>query len=295
MTETRQGQAVTLTSNWYEYAGGPADDVTGLTIEIVRLSDDTTVTGPTAVGITHPATGVYAYSWTPAADAELGDYLAVWAADGGLQSTETVTVLASYGVLYATLAELKRQLNIPPTTTDHDDDLTTRLVAASRGIDDYTDRRFWLDDTATAKTINPKRRTIKDDDGEQLLLPWDIGSEDDLVVEVGSGSSWTAVTDYELTPDAALDENKPVTGLLRTGGVWQFTPLNRVRIAARWGYPVLPQVVTDATLLQAARLFKRRQSPEGVLGNSEFGLIRVARLDPDVQELVHRLARTEAG
>lgn len=295
MTETRQAQAVTLISNWYEYAGGPADDVTGLTIEISRLSDDTTIVGPTAIGITHPATGVYTYSWTPAVDAELGDYLVVWAADGGLQSTETVTVLAAYGTLYATLAELKRRIVIPTGTTTHDDDLTSQLTAASRGIDDYTDRRFWLDDTATAKTINPRQRTFRTDDGERLLLPWDIGSLDDLVVEVGSGGSWTAVSNYETEPDGALEDSKPITSLLRTAGVWQSTPTQRVRITARWGYPVLPQVVTEATLLQASRLFKRRQSPEGVLGNSEFGLMRVARVDPDVAALVDRLTRREVG
>lgn len=295
MTSTRQGQAVTLISNWYEYPGGPADDVTGLTIEITRLSDDTTIIGPTTVGITHPATGVYTYTWTPAADAELGEYLAVWAADGGLQSTETVEVAASYGTLYATVADLKTQLNIPSSDTAHDDTLEARLAAASRGIDDYTDRRFYLDDAATAKTINPRRRTIREDDGERLLLPWDIGSLSGLIVEVGSGSSWTAVTDYETDPDGALDDNKPITGLLCTGSLWQSFPTQRVRITARWGYPVLPQVVTDATLLQAARLFKRRQSPEGVLGNSEFGLVRVSRVDPDVAALVDRLARREVG
>lgn len=197
--------------------------------------------------------------------------------------------------IYASLDELKRQLNLPTSSTDHDEDLTSRLVAASRGIDDYTDRWFWLASTATAKTLNPRRRTITEDDGERLLLPWDIGSLDGLVVEVGSGSSWTAVTNYETDPDGALGDGKPITGLLRTAGVWQTSPTQRVRITARWGYPILPQVVTDATLLQAARLFKRRQSPEGVLGNSEFGLVRVSRVDPDVAALVDRLARREVG
>lgn len=197
--------------------------------------------------------------------------------------------------IYASLDELKRQLTIPASNTDHDEDLTNRLVAASRGIDDYTDRWFYLPATATAKEVNPRRRTIKEDDGERLLLPWDIGSLSGLIVEVGSGGSWTAVTNYETDPDGALADSKPITGLLRTAGVWQTSATQRVRITARWGYPVLPQVVTDATLLQAARLFKRRQSPEGVLGNTEFGMIRVSRVDPDVAALVDRLARREVG
>ena len=199
--------------------------------------------------------------------------------------------------VYATLAELKEQLTIPSATTEFDSMLNDRLEAASRGIDNHTDRLtgFVLDATATAKVVNPRRRTIREDDGERLLLPWDIGSLTGLIVEVGSGSSWTAVTNYETEPDGALDEDKPIEGLLRTASVWQASPTQRVRITAKWGYPILPQTVVDATLLQAARLFKRRQSPEGVLGNSEFGLIRVARIDPDVQELVKNLVRPAVG
>lgn len=295
MTEVRAGQSVTLTVQWYAILGGPAADVTGQTITISPTGGGAAVIGPTAVGITHEATGLYSYSWAVDAGADLGDYVVLWEADGPVQSSEVVTVTAAYGTLYATLAKLKKQLGIPDASTEHDDDLTDRLEAASRGVDDFTGRRFWLLADAAARTINPKRRTIVEDDGERLLLPWDIGSLDGLVVEIGSGSSWTAVTDYETYPDGALDEDKPIEGLLRTSGTWRSMPTSRVRVTARWGYPILPAVVTDATLLQAARLWSRRQSPTGVLGNAEFGLIRVARVDPDVAALVASLERKAVG
>ena len=42
-----------------------------------------------------------------------------------------------------------------------------------------------------------------------------------------------------------------------------------------------------ATLIQAARLFKRKESPEGVLGGNDFGIVRVGtRVDPDVEMLL---------
>jgi hypothetical protein len=242
----------------------------------------------TASAVTYTASGWWAFVWT------------VTGTGAGTQ-TERVYIGPTSALppnippIYASLDALKRALNIPAADTGHDDDLNDKLMAASRGIDDFCDRRFWLDTTATAKTVNPRRRTISEDDGQRLILPWDIGSLTGLTVEIGSGTSWTAVTDYETDPDGALDENKPITGLLRTAGVWQLFPTQRVRITARWGYPILPQPVTDACLLQAARLFKRRQSPEGVLGNSEFGLMRVARIDPDVAEQIGRLARVEVG
>jgi hypothetical protein len=44
-----------------------------------------------------------------------------------------------------------------------------------------------------------------------------------------------------------------------------------------------PQVITDAALLQAARLVKRRASPEGVAGMGDFGPVRVSVMDPDIE------------
>lgn len=44
-----------------------------------------------------------------------------------------------------------------------------------------------------------------------------------------------------------------------------------------------PTPVTDAALLQASRLVKRRASPEGVAGMGDFGPVRVSVLDPDIE------------
>jgi hypothetical protein len=52
--------------------------------------------------------------------------------------------------------------------------------------------------------------------------------------------------------------------------------------------------VKQATIIQASRIFKRLDSPLGVLSAPDLGYIRVGtRLDPDVQQLVepYRLAR----
>ena len=40
--------------------------------------------------------------------------------------------------------------------------------------------------------------------------------------------------------------------------------------------------VQQAILMLASRLFKRRQSPEGVSGFNEYGIVRVMREDPDI-------------
>lgn len=90
MTSVAQGSTITLLSQWYEYGGGPAVDlVTGPTLRITRLSDNDNTVPETTAGINHPSVGVYTYNWTPAADAELGDYLVVW--EGTDADSETVT------------------------------------------------------------------------------------------------------------------------------------------------------------------------------------------------------------
>lgn len=53
----------------------------------------------------------------------------------------------------------------------------------------------------------------------------------------------------------------------------------------RWGHPDLQ----EAILLFASRLYKRRQSPEGVAGFSAEGVVvRVLREDPDIRLLMER-------
>jgi hypothetical protein len=49
---------------------------------------------------------------------------------------------------------------------------------------------------------------------------------------------------------------------------------------------IVPANLREATLLQTARTFRRRLSPEGVAGFGEFGAVRVTRLDPTVEEML---------
>jgi hypothetical protein len=183
---------------------------------------------------------------------------------------------------YTDLATLKLQLGI--TDTARDTLLSRAITAASRAIDRQTGRRFWLDDAESARVLHPHGRTVCDDRGELLLVD-DIGATAGLLVEVGTTSSWTAITDYETWPDTALIDGTPVTGLLLAAGVWG-TSRTRVRVTAAWGWPAIPDDIEQAARLQAGRLYRRKDSPEGVAGSAEWGLVRVPRLDPDVLALI---------
>lgn len=188
---------------------------------------------------------------------------------------------------YADLAALREPLRLDPADTSQDSMLTRALSAASRGIDRTTGRRFWLDTGPVARVYNPRGRTVCDDDGETLLTD-DIGSLTGLVVETGSAGTWTATADFEPVPDNALLDGRPVTGLLRDSGTWglSYGARSRVRVTARFGWPQIPDDIEQATLIQASRLYKRKDSPEGVMGSAEWGVVRLSRRDPDVWALI---------
>ncbi|MGY0060859.1 phage gp6-like head-tail connector protein [Streptomyces sp. LZ34] len=183
---------------------------------------------------------------------------------------------------YTDLATLKLALN--STDATRDDLLTTAIAAASRGIDRNTGRRFWLDAAVSLRTYNPQGRTVCGESGELLIVD-DIGSAAGLVVATGSvGGAYMPVTDYETQPENALARGEPITGLLRSAGTWG-RGTARVQITALWGWPAVPDEIAQATAIQALRLYKRKDSPEGILGSAEWGAVRMGRVDPDVYEL----------
>lgn len=187
---------------------------------------------------------------------------------------------------YATLALLKESIGIPDADETRDTLLEQALATASRQIDDKTGRRFYLDDTATARVYSPRGQTVRTADGDMLLVD-DLGVAP-TAVEYGIGSTYTALTatDYLTDPDNALVRSHAITGLIRINAAWPAGSGYRIRVTGKWGWPAVPDPIAQATLILATRLFKRKDSPEGVMGSADFGFIRMGRTDPDVQALI---------
>lgn len=179
---------------------------------------------------------------------------------------------------YATLAELKTFMKIGDTTDDVE--LQDKLTAASRRIDRDCGRRFYADGSATARTYRATHAT--------LLLVDDISTTVGLLVEAGRGSTFTTIasTAYDLLPENALVDSRAVETLERVDGCWPLWGSIRVRVTAKWGWPAVPDPIKFACLLQAARLFRRKDAIEGVVGNSDFGPVRVSRYDPDYDNAI---------
>lgn len=186
---------------------------------------------------------------------------------------------------YATLAQVKSQLGIPTSDTDRDARLTAVLSAVEASIDQATDRTFTAaTGTASARVFHP-RTVCRTDEGDVLPTD-DIGSATGLAVAVGSSGVFTDVTDaLELYPLGSVTDGWPATGVLRFARYPTRTGM-RIRVTADWGWPTVPSVVTEAVLIQASRIFKRKDSPEGIIGSAEWGTVRLSRVDPDVESML---------
>jgi hypothetical protein len=70
-----------------------------------------------------------------------------------------------------------------------------------------------------------------------------------------------------------------------------------VKVTGTFGWATVPDSIKFATIIQASRLFKRLESPLGVAGVSDMGIMRVgSNIDGDVAQLINpfRLLRTGA-
>lgn len=189
---------------------------------------------------------------------------------------------------YVTAAQLKFNLGIP--TADVIDDALVGIVvtAASRAVDAETGRQFG--NTATAQTRRLTWDGRRLEGGAALEIP-DLQTVTDLavtLVDVDDTVEATLVnaTDFDLWPWDATFRSEPWTHLvLRSDANAGLSRRSRaVSIVGRWGWTTVPKLVENATLLQAARWYKRKDSPFGVAetpsGGEGFRLL--ARLDADV-------------
>jgi len=191
---------------------------------------------------------------------------------------------------YCTTAELREHFEAGASG------LTTALLerainASSRAIDQYCGRRFWLDAAVAERTYRP--------DCQSSTYVDDIGTRTGLVVKTGTDgttfpTTW-ASTDYILEP-----RNAGVVGTGSTADAHAFWEIVAIagrtfsthayrptlQVTAKFGWSAVPIEVTEACILKAASLFKRKDAPFGAAGFDQFGAVRIGRNDPGVVELL---------
>ena len=192
---------------------------------------------------------------------------------------------------YCSLAEIKSALRI----TDNIDVslLETAVESASRLVDGFAGRNFYSNGSAT-RYFTPEDSIVCEIDDLISLSSLVVSADLDGVFD----QTWAA-TDYQLEPLNGRADGLtgwPATRIRAVGDFVFGTNIGEasVKVIGTWGWSAAPVAIKQATIIQGSRIFKRLDSPLGVLSAPDLGYIRVGtRLDPDVQQLVepYRLAR----
>lgn len=175
---------------------------------------------------------------------------------------------------YCTVEELAAFRRVDDDADDAQ--LAHAIAAASRAVDQHCGRQFGKSDGPVVRrytAVYDRRRRSR----RWVVAIDDLSTTADMAVTVDGQPT----NDYELLPVNAVADGRPYTELAlerATGGE------HTVEVTATWGWPDVPVVVKQATLLQASRFASRRDSPYGVAGSPDLGseLRLLARVDPDV-------------
>lgn len=198
---------------------------------------------------------------------------------------------------YASLDEFKRYLRLPGvyegsinTEDDPSDDLVLNmnLEAASRAIDHACNRTFLATTEPSDVYVIPYYR-----DGYYYVDIPDLTDETGLQIFKNSTRDDpydTEITDYTLLPRRSTG---PWTQIRFDRSVTVYPGYDSVKVTGLFGWDTVPETIKNATLIQAARLFKRRDAPFGVAGSPEMGneLRLLNKIDPDVDVLIRAYRR----
>jgi hypothetical protein len=198
---------------------------------------------------------------------------------------------------YAAVQELKGWISAGDTDTADDPVLQHCLDAATLAIEQATGRRF-VYEAGVAKVFDAASPT-------RLDVVDLIGATAVAVDSNGDGTFATALTAAQWygepawVPDSAGPRYQAlVISPTSTAGYWLGIG-RRVRVTGNWGYVVgdyaagaftnaaPPPGIRLACLILAARTFKRREAPFGILQSVDLGqFARLSAADPDVASLL---------
>jgi hypothetical protein len=192
---------------------------------------------------------------------------------------------------YASLSQIKAAARI----TDAVDDslLEMAVESASRMIDAECDRNFYSSGTAT-RDFTPNDLYTVDTDDLTSIVSVKLDDTGDLTFPIT-----IAATDYQTEPlNQRVSGNPYPIYRLRMIGDYLLPVWGRqatVRIQGVYGFTPVPIQITQACIILAARYYKRLDSPLGVLGMNDLGVVRVGRVDPDIAQLVRPFKKYAAA
>jgi hypothetical protein len=156
------------------------------------------------------------------------------------------------------------------------------IMAVSRWLDNITGTRFYANAIAEARYYTP-------DSEQRVYIDDNLGITELAVDNDGDGTCETVLTtsDYWAMP---MNETRKTWLQVKPMGNYYFpTEYNAVRITGTWGYAsTTPPLIKEICILESIKLFKRKDAPFGVMGQSELGQT-LAQIKPD-QTILDKLS-----
>lgn len=186
-------------------------------------------------------------------------------------------------------ADLKEHLTIPSDDSIDDATITVAVNAANAAVVNVCGRNF---DTATSST------RVYYPVHSHLCYIDDCTSVTTVKTDTSDDGT------YDTTWDTADFQVEPLNGIVdgRTVPYYKIRSVEAktfpvsghrapVQVTAVFGWSSVPDPVTLAARIMAARMWRRKDSPEASFGFGEFAL-RLAREDPDVVMLLRPYVKT---
>lgn len=193
--------------------------------------------------------------------------------------------------------DVKEALGIPIPDTVDDTRIDLACLAATQMIQQYCQRQFTADDSATARVFVPE------DWG--LVFTEDFYTTTGLIVQTDPGldgtwsQTWTT-DDYQLEPlnQELYGEAWPYHTIRAINSLW--FPLDywrvTVKVTAKWGWTSVPSAVKQAAILQAITIFKSSDAPFGATPFADTGILRLrSALHPTAAALVQNYRKDPVG
>jgi hypothetical protein len=193
--------------------------------------------------------------------------------------------------------DVKQALGIPIPDTVDDVRIELACSAATQMIQQYCQRQFTIDSTATARVFVPE--------SWDLVFSEDFYTTTDLVLQTDPGldgsfsQTWTA-TDYQLEPlnQETYGEAWPYHTVRAVNSLYFPQDYGRVtvKVTAKWGWASIPYAVKQAAVLQAILIFKSSDAPFGATPFADTGILRLrSALHPTAAALVQNYRKHPVG
>lgn len=266
-----------------------------------------------SASLQHSGTGKYSYSYTVGSSTVSGLWNYTWVGAGASIANGCQVTPGSFRIFdadgaagrnrsYVSVEELKSSLNDTSGQDKDDYEMQRAVITATTLIHDLCGQHFYQ--------VTEPRTYGYESIYEVFIDPLVPGTITEFALDYhGNGvydTVWAEGKDFqtlrynEKYNQRWIGEARPhdfVRVLLggnnsSPGGqmlpfTWAYTPNNRVKITATWGWPEIPQNIHHAALLLAVDLFKMKDAPWGLAGMGELGMVRT-QANPEVMELLSK-------